>query len=121
LPNLFNTSCSSGTDSGQAVFSFTLATDAHVSLELTESAATMVMEVRGSDCTDGDGTLTCGTFNQEFYGVAGATYHLVVEGRQGTQTGPFSVEISASELACSPPGAWSCEGDQRVLCYAGTE
>lgn len=120
-PNLFNTGCSSDNDSGQAVFSFTLASDSLVTLEFTDSTAQMVLEVRGSDCSDSTGALTCGTFGQEFYGVAGATYHLVVEGRQGTQTGQFSVELSASELACSPPGAWTCDGDQRVQCYAGTE
>ncbi len=50
----------------------------------------------------------------------GTDYFVVVEPRTGIDRGSFEFTMTFEELVCSPPGGTSCNGDNLVVCQAGT-
>lgn len=121
-PVLLKTGCAAQDHSSQSVFKFQVAENAAVDIKFLETTLPVVMEVREDGCVDGSTALLCGMQSETFQAKAGIDYYLVVEARHDYSTGDFSVELSPKAAqVCSPAGSWSCDGTQRVQCFAGTE
>lgn len=120
-PVLLKTGCSAKDHSSQSVFKFRVEENTEVHVKFLETTLPVVMELREDGCVDGSNALFCDAQPRSFEAKAGKDYYLVIEARHDYSTGNFKVELSAAAQACSPAGGWTCEGTQRVQCYAGTE
>ena len=133
-PSTERTECSN-VDSGNAVFEFTAEDPMDVHIQLTDQAddAQLVLEVRQGSCSDDDAVIAqpgCDNiYNHEdstysFDAEAGETYYIIVEGRDVTSPGEFTLDIETDELVCAPKGAWTChpdDDDTIVECDRGVE
>lgn len=120
-PVLLKTGCAAQDHSSQSVFKFRVAENTEVQAKFLSTTLPAVMEFREDGCVDGSNALFCDMQPGSFEAKAGKDYYLVVEARHDFSTGDFTVELEATTKACSPAGSWTCEGTERVQCYAGTE
>lgn len=118
------TTCAEGGEFSGAenAFSFEVPAPVLVDVRLTSSAGIdWATEVRVDDCRSSDAVLICQDPERfEFLADPGKTYWIVVEPLSGIDEGAFDIELTFTELVCSPPGGRSCNGDDVVLCLAGT-
>lgn len=121
--NVLSTECGSDhEDSPQAVFSFSVAEPMQIDLSIDEAEDPVVVEMRTGDCRDQEAATSCDNdLEQTHYAEPGQTYFLIVEPVLDWNLGEFSIGLNTSALLCAPPGQWSCDGDNRVQCFAGVE
>ncbi|MGM0557394.1 MAG: hypothetical protein ACQEVA_13510 [Myxococcota bacterium] len=75
-------------------------------------------EIRTADCESADSALACLTNDTHtFYTAAGLDYYLILEPTDADQIAPVEVTLTATEVACAPPGASSCDGTTREICF----
>ena len=122
-PNVVSTTCGSEhEESPQAVFSFTVDEPMEIDISIEDSTDPLVIEIREDSCRDEEAATSCdNAFEQTHYAIPGVTYYVVVEPVSQWNLGEFTLSFETSGLVCAPPGAWSCDDDIRVQCFAGVE
>ncbi|RAL20577.1 hypothetical protein DL240_16195 [Lujinxingia litoralis] len=123
-PNTLKTRCSRADHdtSPEAVYSFEVTEAARVVAELTDFGPGLIMELREDNCSDAEAPGWCSEPNRkEFFAYPGTEYFLIVEARRDFSVGEFTLELTTEALVCDAPGTYSCEGDNRVLCFNGEE
>ena len=133
-PSTARTECSN-VDSGNAVFEFEAEVPMDVDIWLSDQAddSQLVLEVRKGSCDEEEAVIDqpgCDNIYQDdlptysFDAEAGETYYIIVEGRDTTSPGEFTLDIETDELLCAPKGAWTCHPDEEdviVECDRGVE
>ncbi|TXD38058.1 hypothetical protein FRC98_03935 [Lujinxingia vulgaris] len=124
-PNTLKTRCSlpDHDTSPEAVYAFEVDEPARVIANLTGSGTGLVMELREDACSDAEAEGWCseGVNTRTFFAYPGTQYYLIVEARRDFSVGDFTLELTTEELVCDSPGSYSCDGDNRVLCFNGEE
>jgi hypothetical protein len=78
------------------------------------------VEARRGQCT-ANTSFTCEDSGQTlFLAEPGQNYFFVLEPFAGTNEGPFRLNVGFTPLTCSPPGSFTCDMNDRVLCQGGT-
>lgn len=118
------TGCGStdGFSGAENAFRFTVPAPARVSFDLQSTAAIdWAIEVRGDDCGSSAAQVACSDVEQfDFLAEPGIEYFILVEPATGIDRGAFQIAMSFEELVCSPPASRSCDGDDLIVCQAGT-
>jgi hypothetical protein len=103
--------------SPEGAIRFRTNTAAKVDLSLV-SGVGFGYEIRTSNCENADSALACLTNDTHtFYTAAGVDYYLIIEPTDASQIAPAQVTLTATEAACAPPGASSCNGTTREICF----
>jgi hypothetical protein len=75
-------------------------------------------EIRTANCENSEAALACLTNDEHFfYTTAGLEYYLIFEPRDAQAVAPVEVTLTATEAPCAPPGASTCNGDTREICF----
>lgn len=117
-----DTECSNdGDESPESVFRVAVDNPSWVRVDIVDADHNLVVDLRQESCEAATASVECSQNDYTEQLDPGEEYYLIVEATNSWMVGEYDLELQVEEMACSPAGDWSCDGDTRVQCHGGTE